>query len=67
MAVFNPGETETVTFISVENDLVLEQNELFDIGLLNINIPGVKVGMPRTAIVSIVNSNSKHFVTTPAS
>ena len=59
VAVFNPGETETVAIITIENDLVLEQNELFDVELMDSNITGVKVGMPRTAVVSIVNSNSK--------
>ena len=59
VAVFNPGETETVAIITIENDLVLEQNELFDVELIDSNITGVKVGMPRIAVVSIVNSNSK--------
>ena len=61
VAVFSPGEIETSVFISITNDLVLEQDELFDVTLTNItdNPGGINVGMPRVSEVSIVNSNSK--------
>ena len=59
VAVFNPGETETVVFISIRNDLLLEQDELFDVILIDSNNTGIKVGMPRTAEVTIMNSNSE--------
>ena len=59
VAVFNPGETETVVFISIRNDLLLEQDEFFDVILIDSNNTGIKVGMPRTAEVTIMNSNSE--------
>jgi len=64
VVVFNPGETEHSIFIPIRNDLVLEQDEIFDVVLTNINgtNAGVEIGMPRTAEVSIMNSNSKCFV-----
>ena len=59
VAVFNPGEMESFVFISVRNDLVLEQDELFDVVLVDSNNTGIRVGMPRTAEVTIMNSNSE--------
>ena len=59
--MFSPGEIETFIFISITNDLILEQDELFDVALTNIidNPGGIKLGMPTVAEVSIMNSNSK--------
>ena len=59
--MFNPGEVESAVFISVINDLVLEQDELFDVVLIDSNDTGIKVGMPRTAEVTITNSNGEFF------
>lgn len=59
VAVFNPGETGTAVLIPITNDLILEQDELFNIVLINITDAGIEVGLPRVAEVSIMNSNSK--------
>lgn len=61
VAVFDPGETESVIFISITKDLLLEQDELFDVVLTDVNTTGVKVGIPRSASVLIMNSNSKFY------
>lgn len=60
VAVFSAGEIETSVSISITNDLILEQDELFDVALASIidNPSGVKLGMPIVAEVSIMNSNS---------
>lgn len=61
-AVFNPGEIETTIFISITNDSILEQDELFDIVLTNSTDTGVQVGMPRVTGVSIMNTDSKFCI-----
>lgn len=57
--MFKPGEVEYIFTIEIYSDLILEQNELFDVVLTGVNGTGVSIGMPRAAEVLIINSDSR--------